>query len=548
MAAFLRFRFLGVVLFHALFLSLLPAAVAAPGAARVRFEVRPDPALESTNLSGRLVLVFARTNSPEPIEQVGEPSWNGPFLAGVDTLGLSQRRPAQVLDGATTFPGASLADLPPGRWWVQAVLMTNRDLRLLDAPGNLVSQPELHDVDPRRAETRKIALSRALPPESLPPDIDRVKHLRFPSPSLTAFHGRPMFLRASVVLPRTFDSEPTRRFPLVVDIGGFGSRHDRFDRALREGSKLRGELDASDTPQMILLALDGAGPSGDPYQINSDNHGPYGDALIRELIPHVEHAFRGIGQPWARFTTGGSTGGWVSFALQVLYPDFFGGCWSGFPDGVDFRAHQLVDIYRDTNAFVNVAGFERPSARTLLGDTKFTIRFEVALENVLGDGGSYANGGGQWGSWNAVYGPRGANGRALPLWDPRSGRIDPKVAETWQRYDLRLQLERNWATLGPKLHGKIHIWVGEADEYFLNNAVHLLDDFLRKTDPPAEAEIRFGPGKGHGWNPETFVERLKRMQAVVDAGAPKQTAASRDDYFRNRFLHGGTCPHCKGGR
>ena len=109
-------------------------------------------------------------------------------------------------------------------------------------------------------------------------------------------------------------------------------------------------------------------------------------------------------------------------------------------------------------------------------------------------------------------------------------------------------MERNWATLGPKLRGKIHIWVGEADEYFLNNAVHLLDDFLRKTDPPAEAEIRFGPGKGHGWNPETFVERLKRMQAVVDAGAPKQTAASRDEYFRNRFLHGGTCPHCKGGR
>jgi hypothetical protein len=266
--------------------------------------------------------------------------------------------------------------------------MTNRDLRLLDAPGNLVSQPELLDVDPRRAETRKIALSRAWPPESLPPDTDRVKHLRFPSPSLTAFHGRPMFLRASAVLPRTFDSEPTRRYPLVVDIGSFGSRHDRFDRALREGSKLRGELDASDTPQMILLALDGAGPSGDPYQINSDNHGPYGDALIRELIPHVEHAFLGIGQPWARFTTGGSTGGWVSFALQVLYPDFFGGCWSGFPDGVDFRAHQLVDIYRDTNAFVNVAGFERPSARTLLGDTQFTIRFEVALENVLGDGGS----------------------------------------------------------------------------------------------------------------------------------------------------------------
>lgn len=522
--------------------------MAASGSARIRFDIRPAPTLESTNLAGRLVLVFAQTNSPEPVHQVGDPSWNGPFLAGVDAVALSARRPVQVLDGATTFPGASLADLPPGRWWVQAVLMTNRDLRLLEAPGNLVSSPEWLDVDPRRPETRKLTLSRTLPPESLPPDTDRVKHLRFPSPALSAFHGRPMFLRASVVLPRTFDSEPTRRYPLVVDIGGFGARFDRFDRALREGSPFRQEWDAFDTPQMILLALDGAGPSGDPYQVNSDNHGPYGDALIRELIPHVEHTFRGLGQPWARFTTGGSTGGWVSLALQVLYPDFFGGCWSGFPDGVDFRAHQLVDVYGDPNAFVGATGFDRPSARTLLGDTKFTIRFEVALENVLGDAGSYANGGGQWGSWNATFGPRGANGRALPLWDPRTGKIDPKVAESWKRYDLRLQLERNWATLGPKLRGKLHVWVGEADEYFLNNAVHLLDDFLRKTEPPADAEIRFGPGKGHGWNPETYTGRLKRMQSVVEAGAPKETAASRDEYFRNRFLHGGSCPHCKGGR
>jgi len=520
--------------------------LAAP--ARTRFEVRSAPELDSAGLAGRLVLILSTTNQPEPIQQVGSPSMTGPVLLGTDAIGLTSRKPAQILDGAAVFPAAEFGDVPAGFRWVQAVLITNRDLRLLDAPGNVVSEPVRLNVDPRRPETHRITLSRTLPVEELPPDTDVVKHLRFKSDALSAFHGRPIFLRASVIVPRTFSTEPTRRFPLVVDIGGFGGRFDRFDRPMKEGSPARKDWEAFDTPQMIVLALDGAGPQGDPYQINSDNHGPYGDAVIRELIPYVEHTFRAIGQPFARFTTGGSTGGWVSFALQALYPDFFGGCWSGFPDGVDFRAFQLVNIYDHTNAFVNASGFERPSARTLSGDVDFTMRFEVAMENVLGDGGSYANGGGQWGSWNAVYGPRAANGRAVPLWDPRTGRIDRAVTDTWKRYDLRLQLEQNWATVGPKLRGKIHIWVGEADEYFLNNAVHLLDAFLQKADPPAEAEIRYGPGKGHGWNPENFTGRLKRMQASVEANAPKPEDSAREAYFRSRFLHGAGCPHCKGGR
>jgi hypothetical protein len=211
--------------------------------------------------------------------------------------------------------------------------------------------------------------------------------------------------------------------------------------------------------------------------VNSDNNGPYGDALTQELIPYIEEKFRCIGKPWARVLDGGSTGGWVSLALQVFYPDFFNGTWSGFPDGVDFRAFQLINIYEDQNAYVNKRGFERPSARDLNGDVRFTIRHECQMENVMGLGDSYAMSGEQWGAWNATYGPRGSDG-ARALWDLRparsivSGRALEKVRSS---FGARAELEDS----GTQAARKLTVWVDEADEYFLNNAVHMLDVLIQ---------------------------------------------------------------------
>jgi S-formylglutathione hydrolase FrmB len=285
-----------------------------------------------------------------------------------------------------------------------------------------------------------------------------------------------------------------------------------------EGRPFRATWNADDTPRLILLQLDGAGPLGDPYQVNSANHGPYGDAITEELIPHVERTFRAIAQARARFVDGGSTGGWVALALQVFYPDFFNGCWSFCPDPVDFRAFQLVNIYQDANAYVNRHGFERPSARDLDGDVRFTMRHECAMENVLGMGNSYVMSGQAWGSWNATFSARGTDGRPVPVWDPANGRIDPIAVESWKKYDLRLVLEQNWKYLGPRLRGKIHIWVGEADDYFLNNAVHLLDEFLSRADPPYGGSIAYAPGRGHCWlglSEQQLMEAMARAYAAV---------------------------------
>ena len=507
---------------------LLLAALAAPtmtqahdppAATTLRFEVTRAAALADGPRDGRLFVVLGRRDRPEPRLGVGQTGLDAAPLLARDVRDLGPGDTAVIDADAVAFPIAGLAALPAGDYEAQAVFDTNRDLRSLNAPGNLYSTPRRVHLDPARGEAVALELTRAVPPETLPADTDSVKYLKVRSERLSAFHGRPIFLRAAVILPRDYDREPSRRYPLRVHIGGYGSRYSHIPAIEVEGSAFRAAWLADDAPRMLLLKLDGAGPLGDPYQVNSANHGPYGDAVTRELIPLVERRFRGIGAPHARVLDGGSTGGWVALALQVFYPDLFNGAWASCPDSVDFRAFQLVNIYEDANAYVNEHGFERPSAREVDGDVKYTMRHECQLENVLGRGDSWALSGQQWGAWNATHGPRGPDGRPVPLWDPRTGKIDHSVAEHWKGYDLRRVLERDWGRLGPKLRGKLHIAVGEADDFFLNNAVHRLEAFLAAADPPYGGSIAYGPGRGHCWSPWTERELLAQMAAAVAAGA-----------------------------
>jgi S-formylglutathione hydrolase FrmB len=525
----------------------LDPALVLPGRARFQFEVTAAPGLLAGPAEGRLIVVLGRSVSPEPRTRVGDVSLQAGPVLGVDVTDFDGRKPAVLGTGSALFPLRSLVELPPGEYWAQAVLATNRDFRQLDAPGNLISPPVRAELDPKRKLSVKLTLNHRLPEEA-PADTESVKFVRLRSEPLSQFWGRPMFLRAGVILPRGWSEEPSRRYPLVLRIGGFGTRYTWVEGAMREGAGFRRDWLADGTPRFVLLQLDGAGPLGDPYQIDSANHGPWGTALTQELLPYVEAAFRCVGQPHARFTTGGSTGGWVSLALQTLHPDLFGGCWSGYPDPPDFRALQLVDIYGDTNAFMNAAGFERPCAREVNGETRFTMRLETQLENVLGLHDHYAFSGGQWGAWNATFSPRATTGWPAAVWDARTGIIDRPVAEAWRPFDLRDHLAKHWPEVGAKLRGKIHIWMGDADTYFLDTATRHFDEFLRSAQPPAEARIEFGPRQPHGWEPRSWPDLLKEMQAAVDASAPKSAAATHD-YLKARFGHSaGTCPVCKGGR
>jgi hypothetical protein len=511
-----------LLLFSATAAGLGCAARPAEPATSLRFEVTVARGLVEAPQDGRLLVVLDRKKRPEPRRSIGQTGLKAPPVLGRDAVGLAPGVTAVLDQTAVIFPLAHLADLPRGDYFVQAVLDVSRDLKLTDAPGNLYSEPVAVTLDPTRGKTVKLELTRKVPPEELPAEDEYVKFVMLRSELLSKFHGRPMYLRAGVILPRDYERDRERRYPLRVHIGGYGTRFTDVKGMMHPRSGFRRTWLAADAPRMILLHLDGAGPHGDPYQVNSDNNGPYGDAVTQELIPFVERKFRAVGRPHARVLDGASTGGWVSLALQVFYPDYFNGAWSHAPDPVDFRAYELIDIYEDDNAYVNANGFERPAARELNGDVRYTVRHECQLERVLGRGDQWSLSGKDWCAWNAVFGPRGRDGLPRPLWDGVTGKIDRDVIEHWKRYDLRLVLQKDWPTLGPKLRGKLRIWVGEADDYFLNNAVHLLDDFLKEAKPAHEGKITYGPRGGHGWQGLTERRMMDEMATAVAGGQREQ--------------------------
>ena len=367
--------------------------------ARFEFQVTFNKELSAPAKDGRLFVILAQTNNPEPRFTLGGTGLDAPEALARDVKGLGPGVTVSVDQTAFAFPLTNLSALPPGDYFAQALFVCNEDLRLLEAPGNCYSPPQKVHFDPARGGTWKLELTRQVPPEQLPADTNLLRFVRIQSQRLSEFYGRPMFLRAGIVLPRDYARESSRRYPLWVRIGGLNTRYTSILGVMQGGARrsLRETWLADDTPRVILLQLDGAGPNGDPYYVNSANNGPFGDALVEELIPYVEASFRAIGQPRARFLSGVSTGGWVCLALQIFYPDFFNGAWSSCPDPVDFRALQLVNIYKDDDAYVNPYGFQRPSERDRNGDVRLTMRREVGVENLLGRSNSYTLSGEQWG-------------------------------------------------------------------------------------------------------------------------------------------------------
>ena len=371
--------------------------------------------------------------------------------------------------------------IPKGKYYLQAVL--DRDLggiNFANSPGNAYSKPLMIDLNNTRYEPIALVIDQVIPEKNLA-DKGRVKFVEIDSKLLTAFHQKPMKLRAGVVVPKSFDRDAEQRYPVIYEIPGFSGT---------QASALFGEsrTDVAGV-DMLYVVLDPNCRLGHHVFADSDNNGPYGKALVDELIPFIESTFRAIGTPRSRFVTGHSSGGWSSLWLQVTYPDFFGGVWSTAPDPVDFRDFQRVNIYDPKqNLFTDEKGESRPLARS---GGKVLMRYKPFndMEVVMGRGG-------QLFSFEAVFSPRGKDGKPMPLWDRTTGVINQEVAKAWQRYDIRMVLERNWKTLGPKLAGKLHVYMGAEDTFYLEGATKLLQQSLKGLGSDAVVEIF--PGRNHG--------------------------------------------------
>ncbi len=536
------------------------AVFAAQPETALRFEVSFPASARSEPADGRVFVIVAREGKPEPRYQFGkdgEQYRSTPFF-GEDVENLAPGKWAAVGGASLGYPVAHLADLPPGDYFVQGMLNIYTNFRRADghvvklhadqwegqvfqiSPGNLYSDVRRMHLDPRRGEVVRLTLDRKIPPIPTPSDTAFVKHVRFQSPLLSKFWGQPIWIGATVLLPRDYEKETSVFYPVNYEQGhfsteapgGFAEKVEvRPGAGEREKARARAREEFTKAwlsdrfPRMLYVTFQHPTPYyDDSYAVDSPNNGPYGQAILTELIPYIETHFRAIRQPWARTLSGGSTGGWESLALQIFHPDDFGGTFSACPDPVDFHAFQIVNIYDWDNAWHRDSGFLRvplPGERDAEGVVRSTMEQQLNYERALGPGG---RSGEDWDCWQAVYGPISANGYFQPLFDPRTGAIDKKVAEYWREHsDLTAYLEKHWSEIGGKLAGKIHITAGEMDTYYLNNAVHRLDDFLATTtNPPWGGTILYGPRKPHCWaGPLSLPERIKQMAAYAAARAPK---------------------------
>jgi len=515
-------------------------AGSAADAGPLRFAIS-FPSLRSAQpLDGRVLLFISDDGRAEPRTQSDQYRANSTRpIFGVDVDDLYPGQDVIVDDKIVGWPARSLKDIPAGDYWAQALINRYETFHRSDGhtikmpmdqgegqhwdskPGNFYSKPAKVHVDAARGGEIRISMDQEIPPIAPNKDTAQVKYIRLQNDRLTKFWGRPMSLGAIVTLPQGWDTHPNARYPVLIHHGHFprdaegdtwrdkppepSARGQRHDTQVA-GYQFYQDWNGPKFPRMIHVLIQHPTPYfDDSYAVNSANNGPYGDAITLDLLPYIEKQFRGIARPWARVLTGGSTGGWEAFGVQVMYPDAYNGAWALCPDPIDFRSYRSVNIYDEHNAYYYEDNpwkrTPKPGYRDYRDHLYSTFEDRNLVELALGSHGRSA---GQHDAWASVFGPVGDDGYYKPLYDKATGAIDPEVAKYWRdNYDLRHILQRGWAKLGPKLRGKIHITSGTMDNGYLNNAVYQMEEFLARAVPSSESEIIYGERREHCFTGDT---------------------------------------------
>ena len=511
-----------------LLFGLLSTASAAPS-----FKVSLDPALGSDPVDGRLIIAVSVREEGEPRFHVGWRLTTAQSF-GVTVDGWTPGESAMVDQTAIGHPLHDLSQLPPGLYNVQAILNVYETFQRGDgktlklpadngegqqwsrSPGNLYSEPMQVTID--GDSVVELQLTKRIPEIDPPQDTPFVRHFSMKSELLSTFWGRDIVLKAIVVVPHGFDEESDQHYPVLYNQGHFPSRQralieqipdlesmsPRRRRFMEPRIEFSKQWMAGELPKALIVYTQHPTPYyDDSYGLNSANMGPYGDALTQEFYPALEKAFRGHGEAWGRILFGGSTGGWMSIAQQIFYPDFFGGAWGFCPDPLDFHAFQLINVYEDNQAFYDVGPFKkmpRGIGRSGSGHIFTTVEDFTRQEQVIG---THGRSGGQMDAFHATFGPTTEEGYPRPLWDPLTGVIDREVADYWvENYDLTAKLAREWETIGPKLVGKLHITMGTKDTFYLETATEMMEAFLVTTEeegngPAWDGSVVYGDNAPH---------------------------------------------------
>jgi enterochelin esterase-like enzyme len=474
-----------------------------------------DAVIPSMQKQGRLFLFFTKNENGEPRFQLFPSPVEAPFIFAVNLNDFEADKELELNDSFewTSSSTSTLNDIPEGDYFVQGLWDQDTLESQINAPGNIHSEKQSITIN--SDATIELNFNNIIPQRTLI-EHDLVKEVNFQSDTLSKWWDKPMILKASILLPANYDD--TKPYPIRYNVAGYGGRYTRVENLVND-IEFMTWWTSEESPQIINVFLDGEGPFGDSYQMDSENSGPYGYSLIYELIPYIENKYRNTSTPETRFVDGCSTGGWVSLGLQLYYPDHFNGVFSYSPDAVEFENYQLVNIYKDQNAFTNEFGYDRPCMRSTDGEPMVSMEKFVKFENVEGSSNTYLNSGNQFGSHTALYSPKGENGLPKPLFDPITGDIDSEVAEHWKKYDFKIYTEQNWETLGPKLDGKIYVWMGDMDHFYLNMATRKLSEFLETTEnPKSNAVIEFSPMEGHcsRFSDKLVLEQIRKRLSDIN--------------------------------
>ncbi|QEC45742.1 alpha/beta hydrolase-fold protein [Pseudobacter ginsenosidimutans] len=411
--------------------------------------------------SGNVFLYLSKENKEPKSGYVGLTAFP---LYRISVKGVKPGQAVVFNDAAVSYP-VKLSDLERGEYYAQAVWDKNTgDHLVAETIGNYYNKPSKFNFTKKTDAFFSLSCTEVVKEKAFV-ETDYSKELKVESKLLSDFHKRPVSLNVAVMLPAAYLKEPDRKFPVLYYVSGFGGDYRRM-------SGYKSPESFMDTVPFIRVVLDGNCPTGHSVYANSANNGPWGDAMVKELIPAVEAEFRCDG---GRVLMGHSSGGWTVLWLQTQYPSVFAGTWSSAPDPVDFRNFSGVDIYNEKNLYYGKDSSLRWIATVAGRFPWISMKQMIRMEHVM-------NRGEQMQSFNAVFSQRNADGSPRPLVNAATGEIDPVTVNHWQQYDICQFLKNNWSKVKEDLRGKVRISTGEQDNFMLNQAVHLLEKETKDLD------------------------------------------------------------------
>lgn len=449
-----------------------------------RFEVVFGEGVFGEAYTGPLFVAFSERGEPR---EAAHGWFNPPPVMRVDVEGVSPGGSVTVRVGEADGRHPAAASAFAGEWRVQAFVRTSlTGAKAGVSAGDVYSGVAEARVSPGGEGMLTLRLTERVPAMALP-EHPRARLFEMTSERLSGFHGFDYPLRAGVLLPENY--EAGGRYPVIVSVTGFGGDARSVMRFLRTAV---GERVLA---RSIIVVPDATNRGGHSVFADSANTGPWGAALVEELLPAIDEAFGGMG-PEHRYVTGVSSGGWSSLWLQLTYPDAFNGVWSHVPDPIDFHDFQQINLYEPLangtprNMYIDESGASRPLARR---GEQVLVSYEdfVRREDVLNPGGQIA-------SFEWTFSPRGADGMPARVFDRETGEIDHAVAASWRKYDIAHLIETRWEELKGRLAGRVHIYAGEMDNFYLEGAVERLEARLGELGVgDDELHVEVVPGMGH---------------------------------------------------